>query len=146
MSTENDFLVRDFNPFADYEMVCDWWEFHGHPVVPANLLPPCGFVAGQDGTDMVALWIYFDSYTPVCFAERVVTAPGLSLAQVRGAVTAAGAAAQEAARNFGYTVMMMRVPQAIARYADGRLGFRVDEREIVNMSCVLQEEEEPCLF
>jgi hypothetical protein len=123
----------------DYEMVSHWWEAHGHPVVPAHLLAPCGFIAGRDGIDYAALFIYFDKHTPICFAERVVTVPGLSVAEAAHVIQIAGEAAKDFCRKLGYEVMMMRVPKAIARFAH-RGGFVVDEREIVNMSCLLQEE------
>lgn len=143
---ESDYSVRDYFAPIDYEMVIEWWEAHGHPVVPAHLLAPVGFIAGQDGADMAAVWVYFDNCTPVCFAERAVTAPGLSVADASGALVAAVEAGQEFSRNLGYAVMMLRTPKAMARYAERRLGFVVDEREIVNMSCLLLTEESLCHF
>jgi hypothetical protein len=133
--------VRDYFAPVDYEMVAEWWEAHGHPVVPAHLLPPIGFIAGRDGMDMAAVWIYFDKHSPVCFAERAVTASGLGIREAADALTAAIEAAKEVSRNLGYALMMLRAPKAIARFAEHRAGFFADEREIVNMSCVLQEEE-----
>jgi hypothetical protein len=140
----SDFSIREYFAPADYELVCDWWEAHSHSVVPAHLLAPCGFIAGRDGMDMAAVWIYFDKHTPVCFAERAVTAPGLSIREAADALTAAIEAAKEVSRNLGYALMMLRAPRALARFAEHRAGFSVDEREIVNMSCALQEEEALC--
>lgn len=139
MATE--YHVREYFAPVDYEMVTEWWASHGHPVVPAHHLPPIGFVAGIDGYDMVAVWIFFDRNAPVCFLGHIVSAPGLTAWQVANAGEAAIVIAKDFARSVGFEVMRVYAPKPIAYFAS-RGGFQVDERELVNITCALQKEEE----
>ena len=137
----SDYSVRDYFAPVDYAMVIDWWEAHDRPVVPAHLLAPCGFIAGRNGADMAALWIYFDGSVHVCFAECAVTAPGLGVAEAAGALLTLIDTAKEFARNLGYAVMKLHTPRGMARFLEHRAGFVADQREMVSMSCTLLEEE-----
>jgi hypothetical protein len=132
--------VRPYAPIDDYDMIAGWWIAHGHPVISDHLLSPIGFVAGMDGRDQVAVFVYFDRHVPVCFLGNIVSAPGLTAAQVADAGEAAIECAKDLARAYGTRVMRVYVPRAISRYAQ-RGGFQVDERELVNISCELQEED-----
>jgi hypothetical protein len=134
-----DYHVRHFDAPVDYDMVCDWWSAHGHPVVPAHHLPPIGFIAGVDGWDKVAIWLYFDRNVPVCFLGHIVSAPGLSYVEAANLGEAAIDLAKEFARNLGIEVMYVYAPRGIARFAQ-RGGFYVAERELVHIGCNLQEE------
>jgi hypothetical protein len=134
----SELTVRAYFAPTDYEMIVEWWEAHGHPVLPDYLLSPVGFIASRDGFDLVAVFVYFDRNTPVCFAERLVSLPGLSVAEVVRATDAAGKEAMEFCRSCGYKLFCVRTPRAIARFI-AHAGFSVDEREIVNLSCPLEE-------
>lgn len=131
--------VRPYSPTDDYEMVSDWFAAHGHPVVDNHLLSPIGFVAGFNGTDMVAVFLYFDRHVPVCFLGNIVSSPGLSAAEVADAGEAAIERCKDLARAYGTQQMRVYAPKAIARYAR-RGGFAIDASELVNISCSLKEE------
>lgn len=134
----NSVTSRFYSPPDDYEMIAEWWIAHGHPVLPSHLLSPLGVISSKEGVDQAAVFIYFDRNVPVCFLERVITRPGLQLEDAREAIKEAFDAAQFFATEFGCQLMCLRAPAAIARYAV-KHGFVVDEREIMNMSCALQE-------
>lgn len=40
-------------------MICEWWQFHGKPALPKNILPPFGVVA-EDDIPHAAGWLYRD--------------------------------------------------------------------------------------
>jgi hypothetical protein len=136
----SEYHVRHFDAPVDYEMVAEWWASHGHPVVPAHHLPPIGFIAGVDGYDKVAVWIFFERNVPVCFLGHIVSAPGLTYAEVADAGEAAINIAKEFARSMGMEVMRVYAPIGIARFAK-RGGFQMDERELINISYQIQQEE-----
>jgi hypothetical protein len=142
---ESKLTWRHYFPSEDYPMVCDWWKAHRHPVVPEEFLPDRGVVVlDADDMEVCALWIYFDISTPVCFTERAVTQPGLSIKTAGDALCFGVRSCIEVAVSAGYTLMALRVPMGMARYAKVHLGFHVDEREIANMSRFLMEEEIEC--
>lgn len=134
------FEVRAYCAIDDYEMVVDWWKAHGHPVIPDFLLPPIGFVAGVDGVDMVVVFLYFDRHVPVCFLGHMVSLPGMSALEVADSGVEAIEHAKDFARSFGSQVMRVYAPKGLVRFSH-RNGFQVDERELINSSCELQEEE-----
>lgn len=60
-------------------MICEWYKGHGHLPTPLDVLPKFGVVVENFGDPVAALWLYMDNSVGVCFAEKMVTAPGLSL-------------------------------------------------------------------
>ena len=139
---ENDVLVRDFDPFADYEMVCEWWCAHRKNPIPLELLPDCGMVAHTADEDLMVGWVYFDTTTPVCFASHLVSRPKLSLLAMLKASEAICRKAKELALHQGAQVMQMYAPPGIARQAMRKMGFVADDRPLVNLSTLLVPEEE----
>jgi len=139
---ESDFLVRDFDPFADYEMVCEWWRGHGKDPIPLELLPNCGMVAHDEDYDLMAGWVYFDTSTPVCFASHLVSRPRLSLLATFKASEAICREAKQLALHQGARVMLMYAPPGIARQATRKMGFVADDRPLMNLSILLVPEEE----
>jgi hypothetical protein len=136
---------RDYFPLDDYSTICGWWIAHRHPLISEEFLPDTGIVVlDADDMEVCALWIYFDTSTPVCFTERAVTRPGLSIKTAGSALCFGVSVGVEVAKSRGYTLMALRVPIGMARYAKTHLGFYIDEREIANMSRFLMEEEIEC--
>jgi hypothetical protein len=141
----SEFQVREFNPFADYEMVCEWWVGHRKEPIPLELLPECGIVAHAGDDDLMAGWVYFDTTTPVCFASHLVSRPKLPLLATLKASEAICRKAKELALHQGAQVMQMYAPPGIARQATRRMGFVADDRPLVNLSVLLMPEEEEFL-
>jgi len=141
MTFLNELTWRYYFQTDDYSMICGWWDAHRHPVVPKEFLPNTGImVLDADNIEICALWIYFDNSTPVCFTERAVTRPGLSVKEAGDALCFGVRTGIEVAISAGYVLMALRIPMAMARYAKAHLGFHFDEREIANMSRLLTEE------
>ena len=131
--------TRPYVPIYDYEMIAEWWAAHGSTPLPDHLLSPIGFVAEEDGTAQAASFIYFDRNVPVCFVEKTIAAPGLSLRQSHHAIRAVINACKDFATRYGSQMLCVRAPIAFVRYAL-KNDFVLDEREIANMYCTLRED------
>lgn len=131
--------TRPYVPIYDYDMIAEWWAAHGSTPLPDHLLSPIGFVAEDEGTAQAASFIYFDRNVPVCFVEKTVTVPGLSLREAHRSVRAVIYACRDFATSFGSHMLCVRAPIAFLRYAL-KNDFVLDEREIANMYCTLREE------
>jgi len=59
----------------DYPLVRSWWAARNLPPVHADLLPPLGAMAEQDGRPLAVVWAYRDRDTPVAMLGWAVTAP-----------------------------------------------------------------------
>lgn len=68
--------VIDFKLEDHYSIVSKWWDLHKNwePVHP-NLLPPIGFIVGDDLDYYCAGWLYQGVETPVSWFEWVVSNP-----------------------------------------------------------------------
>lgn len=132
--------VRPYAPIDDYDMIAGWWVAHRHPVIPDHLLPPIGFIAGMDGIDQVAVFIFFDRHVPVCFLGHMVSAPGLYAWEVADAGGEAIEHAKDFARSYGSQIMRVYAPKGLVRFSRHN-GFEVAERDLLNIECALQEEE-----
>ena len=58
----------------DYPELATWWEGHGWPAVPIEILP-VGFIVEEDGKKLAACFTYMDRSTPVAYLEYFVTNP-----------------------------------------------------------------------
>jgi hypothetical protein len=129
----------------EYGLFCEWCAGHGREPLKLEYLPATGIIVCQDDEPIVMLWVYFDDSTPVCFAERAITRPGLSMKEAGDGLCVAMEAAKECANARGVELMVLRAPKGMARYATRRLGFSVEESEVVNLAFRLIREEDLCL-
>jgi len=117
MGSEEIFLVREYRPEVDREMVEGWYGERGRSAPPAGILPRLGVVSYHEasGRDCAALWLYMDNSVGVCFPEHVVTRPGMGLAMAKGALLRALDYVRVAAADLGYGVMWLNTLPAMAR-------------------------------
>jgi hypothetical protein len=137
--------ARSFSYFEDYEVFCEWCVGHGKEPLPLTYLPETGLVISQKGEPIVMLFLYFDDSTPTCFVERAITRPGLSVQSAAQGLCQAVEAAKECSLARGADLMILRAPKGMARYAIARLGFEVEEYNVVNMCFRLVRKEALCL-
>lgn len=117
-------------------MVVEWYRGHGRPPAPLGILPRMGIVIfetdGETSRDLAALWLYMDNSVGVCFAEKMVSAPGLSIREARRALEHGLEFLRQEAVRMGYGVMVIHAHPATARFLR-KLGFQECDRE---MSCL----------
>lgn len=89
--------------------------------------------------DMAALWLHLDNSVGVCFLERVLTRPKLSLRRSRMAIERGVDYMKTAARKMGYGAMFAYMHKGLARMATSN-GFHRNQENLVSMICVLKEE------
>lgn len=105
-------------------MVAGWRKGHDMPDVPPAILPRLGVVAVIEGQDSAAGWLYMDNSVGVGFVEWLVTRPGLTLAESKGAIAAVLAALQGEARQNGYGLLLGHCIAPLARVAIRELGWQ----------------------
>lgn len=133
---------RAFDPEFDYELVCDWWRARRLQPPLLEMLPDCGIViTDEEGVELLAVWLYFDTTTAVCLTAFVVTRPKLKLAETVAAHRAAWAAITERAQNEGAKYLRFYAPAAFGRYLV-KEGFQADKRPLMNFSMELKPEED----
>jgi hypothetical protein len=130
---------------SDYRLFCEWCAGHGIEPLEPSYLPETGIVVCEKNEPIAMIWLYFDDSTPVCFAERAITRPGLQLAQTVTSLSLAQEKAKEIALAQGADLMMLRAPKGIARYAVSIGHFDIEEQEVVNLCFHLVRKEDPCL-
>jgi hypothetical protein len=133
------YLVRMYEPETDYGMIEQWAAGHGKTPLPASILPRLGIVVqevtAKTRKDMAALWLYMDNSVGVCFAEKSITRPGLSIKQAKEALLRGLDCLKQLAAAHGYGVMFLRTYPAMARFVKP-LGFEQDDREIVCLTAL----------
>lgn len=136
------YLVRMYEPEADYGMIEEWARGHGKNPPPAPILPRLGIVVREIGakksTDVAALWLYMDNSVGVCFAEHVITMPGLSLKRAKAALLRAIDCLRKLASEMNYAVMMVHTLPGIARFLRNA-GFRSAGEGRVTMAALTNE-------
>jgi hypothetical protein len=110
------FLIRAFDPAADWPMIADWHDAHGTTAPPLSILPKLGVVVFEDGGESAAaLWLYMDNSVGVCFPEHAVTRPGLSMFAAKTALLVALDFFRQRAAELDYGAMIVNTPAAMAR-------------------------------
>lgn len=128
--------IRSYEAEADYSLIAGWYRGHGKAPVPPWVLPRLGIVIfetdGEVARDLAALWLYMDNSCGVCFAEKMVTAPGLGLGVARRALEHGLRFLRREAVRMNYGVMVIHAYPATARYLK-KLGFAECD---TGMSCL----------
>jgi len=117
------FLLRVFDPEADYPTLAAWWRARGKNPPVRELLPKLGVVAHRGGEDAAMGFVFMDNSSPVCFFELPISRPHLALSDAREAFKAVVEFLKLRAAQLGYAVMYAYTFPALAREA-GRLGFK----------------------
>lgn len=128
--------LRQFDREADYAQIAGWFRGHGQEPAPLAILPLLGVVVyetdGCAARDVAALWLYMDNSVGVCFAEKMVTVPGLGLGAARRALECGLEFLRREAVRMHYGVMVIHAYPATARYLK-KLGFQECD---TGMSCL----------
>lgn len=123
-------------------MVEAWFDAHGVMPCPKAMLPKLGIVIERDGDPEAAMWLYMDNSVGVCFLERCVSRPKLTVRAARESLLIGIDYMKRAAADMDYGVMFLRAYPALARFAK-RAGFFPDENgPLIAMAALTKEE--PC--
>lgn len=128
----NNFRIREFSIERDYQTVAGWYESHRLTPVPQTLLPKLGILIfdGETGEDQGAFWLDMSNSIGVCYLERAVTVPGLSIQKAREVAEVAIGFLKERAASMDYAIMLVRTTAPIARILKG-IGFH-DSGEVAH--------------
>jgi len=134
-------LIREFDKAQDMPMLNDWLAAHCRPAIPAEMLPSLGIVLFNGVTleEQAALWLYMDNSVGVCFCERVVTRPGLSLKESKAIILEGLEFLKQRAATMNYGVMFVRCYPAIAKCLKGK-GYFEDDRPVISLFTTTKEE------
>ncbi len=135
------FLLRVFDPGADFPTLAAWWRARGKNPPLRELLPKLGVVAHRGGEDAAMGFLYMDNSSPVCFFELPISRPGMALCDVRRAFEAVMGFLKLRAAQLGYAIMYGYTLPALAREAR-RLGFREQRKDMTMIYAILREEVE----
>lgn len=125
----------------DYEVACDWWKAHGRIATPLRWLPATGIVISDQDQEILMFWMYFDTTSPVCFIDNILSRPESHAIAVRDAcLFAFEGPMKDEARINGATVLLGRCVPALARFCIP-MGWALDERNLVSVSYSLEQEE-----
>lgn len=135
----SDALIQ-LRPFVDddYPMVSEWFDSHGAMPCPKQMLPKLGIIVERGGIPEAAMWLYMDNSVGVCFLERCVTRPGLSVAHASESLLSGVRYMKVAAAEMDYGVMFLRAYPGLARFAK-KEGFFEDDRTVVSMVTLTKE-------
>ena len=103
-----------FQKEQHYDIVCDWWRLHGHPVVPAAILPKLGVIAvnaDNHNALLAASWLYMDNSVGVATSAWTVGNPMAdSKRMVYKGVTACIEFLYKEAKEFDYGCVIASAP------------------------------------
>jgi hypothetical protein len=126
----NPFLLRVFDPEADYETVASWWRAHEWNPVPVQVLPKLGIVAERDGVSIAAGWLYMDNSVGVGWLEWLVASPEATPRQVFQSISAVIGFIKSRAAQLGYhTLMTTCRQQSLGRLLE-RNGFQKTDASV----------------
>jgi hypothetical protein len=90
-----------FTPEKHYDLVSDWWKFHGWNVLPLTHLSQTGIVVNFDGIPSAAAWIYRTD-SAFCLLEWIVASPEIRREKRTEVLNALISKSKEVAKNMGF--------------------------------------------
>lgn len=124
--------MQSINLDQDYPLFLSWWDGHGFPALPQEILPSLGMLISIDGVPTAAAWCYLDSTTPLAMIEWVVTNPDAKPRTVPGAISAALEALTVTAKDLGYTTVLATCRQPSLSKVFQRQGFNVTDASMIH--------------
>ncbi len=114
--------------------IAGWWTERNAGAMPEGILPPCGFVALDDGGEPAAAgWAYFPAGCKVAFLDWFVTRPGLRAKVARRLLLQVAAMLEGAAIRAGRTYCFGATPfKGMAREAT-RAGYAIVEKSAIHL-------------
>lgn len=128
-------LIDDLDDFHPVAM--EWWESHGWPGVPANILPKLGIRAIDGDRPLAAAWLYMDNSVGVAMLEWIVTNPELPARKAAVALARLVDFAKQEAKSLGYSVVLTTCRQESLAKLLERAGFHQTDRDVIHLATVL---------
>ncbi len=117
---------------SDVPMLQKWWEVRGVQALPAEMLPPTGWIAERDGEPVAAAFALCAVGVGVATLEWIVAAPSAGLKATREALTFLVVGIKKVLASMDYGVLIARCPPQIARFATSA-GFEICSTENINL-------------
>ncbi len=120
-------MIRPYTE-RDYPIVCDWWEFHGEPIPPKELIPTSTYILEKDGLPWVCLSLVMFNTPWIAWSCGLVSNPHISSEGRQDAVRDLWDHVAQIARLMGYKNLLCIAPneQLEKRYEE--LGFKVTKK------------------
>lgn len=131
------FLLRVYDPEADYLTLCEWWRARGKEPPLKELLPKLAVVAHRGGEDYAMGFLYMDNSSPVCFFEMPISKPGMGVREARRAFGAIVNFLKQRAVQLGYGVMYAYARPALANEGES-MGFEKQADGLTMLCTVLK--------
>jgi hypothetical protein len=125
-------MIRMFKS-EDYPMVKSWWEAHGWPPVPGEILPKLGVIWEHEGVPVVAAWLYMDNSVGVCMLEWLVAAPDAPGKAVLRGIRHVVSFLQEEASRMDYNVMLTTCKQESLAKVYQKNGFNRTDDSMIHL-------------
>lgn len=121
----------------DYPTVSDWWNGHGWPAVPENMLPKLGVIAEDEGEGIAAAWLYMDNSVGVCWLAWFVGNPDATGKEIIQANRIICQFLEEEALRMDYGVMMTTCRQDSLSKLYQKNGFKRADAGVIHLAKVL---------
>ena len=111
----------------------EWWDGHGFPAVPLEILPRLGIIAEINGSPIGAAWLYMDNSSGVCMMEWTVTNPANNPRDSLRAISALTEFLKADAKSNGYTVILTTCKQQSLARVHERNGFTKTDDGMIHL-------------
>ena len=125
-------IIREWTP-DDYPVLEKWWNAHGWPAVPQQMLPACGIIVEDDGQPKAAIFAYMDHSTPFAMIEWLVTDPeSKSPTAIKHAIKGI----MRIVRRHGREHMMTSSNNPLLIKMFEKYGFKQTDKEMTHLICM----------
>lgn len=114
-------------------VILDWWQLRGLGDMPADVLPPVGYVASDEEGPMAAAWIYQPVGCKVAMIDWLVTRPFLGYMTSRAACHAVWEALEARARTDGALRIFASVGRCGMLSEAQACGFHVAAHQMIHL-------------
>ena len=124
------YLLREFDPETDHDLVNGWRKAHQYPEISPELLPKLGILACvpfDPFTEHAAAWLDMSNSTGVAYLNWITARPGNTPAETFSAVGACVHFLKQEAKRLGYGVIIGHCSEKVGRAAQRHLGFEIVE-------------------
>lgn len=104
-------------------MLVAWWAGHGAEALPVEMVPASTCIVTMDGEPVASGSVFPCNNNFVAFFHGMVTRPGLSMKDARGALLALQDGIDIIMRTGGHTLLLGTVPQGAMLRGARMMGF-----------------------
>lgn len=123
--------IRLWEP-EDYPMLAAWWQAHGWPPVPREVLPRLGVIALRGLSPLAAGWLYMDNSTPVAMLEWLVANPEAPPRSTVAGLVAIIGFLKEEAKALDYSAILATCRQPGLSRLLCKAGFHVTDKSVIH--------------